>query len=82
MASVQKTTLYLDPDEYDRIKDIARAQGRRPAELLREAVAQYAERNGPRRKPTSIGAGRSKRGDVAERAQELLEGMGSKGDRR
>jgi predicted transcriptional regulator len=76
MASALKTTVYLDPEEYERIKEIARAEGRAPAELVREAVAEYAQRRRPLRKPTSVGAGRSARGDVSERAEELLSGMG------
>lgn len=76
MANVLKTTVYLEADDYDRIKEIARAEGRAPAELVREAVAEYAARRRPRRKPKSLGAGRSRRGDVSERAEELLDGMG------
>jgi predicted transcriptional regulator len=71
-----KTTVYLDAEDYERIKEIARAEGRVPAELVREAVAEYAERRRPRRTPRSVGVGQSRRGDVAERAEELLEGMG------
>jgi predicted transcriptional regulator len=76
MATALKTTVYLDPEEYERIKDIARAEGRPPAELVREAVAEYAQRRRPVRKPKSVGIGHSARGDVSERAEELLSGMG------
>ena len=76
MADVLKTTVYLDADDYARIKDIARAEGRAPAELVREAVAAFAQSRRPQRNPSSIGVGHSKRGDVAERAEELLVGMG------
>lgn len=76
MASALKTTVYLDADDYERIKRIARAQRRAPAELVREAVAEYAARFAPVRKPKSVGIGHSGRGDVAERADALLEGMG------
>lgn len=76
MAHALKTTVYLDADEYERIKEIARSEGRAPAELVREAVAEYARRKRPHRKPRSIGAGHSGRGDVAERAEELLAGLG------
>lgn len=78
MARVTKTTVYLDADDYQRIKDIARAEARPPAELVREAVSEYAERKRPRRRPSSVGAGRSGRGDVAERAEQLLSGMGQR----
>ena len=71
-----KTTLYLDDAEYRRLKAIARRKGKTPAALVREAIADYARREEGRLTPRSVGAGRSGRGDVAERAEELLEGMG------
>ena len=76
MAGALKTTVYLDPQEYERLKDIARVENRAPAEVLREAVAEYTARRRPRQTPKSLGAGHSRRGDVSERAEELLEGMG------
>ena len=78
MATPLKTTVYLDGEAYERLKEIARAEGRAPAELVREAVSEYAERKRPRRVPSSIGAGHSGAGDVAERAEELLAGMGGR----
>jgi hypothetical protein len=78
MATPLKTTVYLDAEQYERIKEIARAEKRAPAELVREAVAEYAERKRARRRPRSIGAGHSGRSDVAERAEELLSGMGGR----
>jgi predicted transcriptional regulator len=74
--AVQKTTVYLDVEDYRRIKAIAKAERRVPADLVREAVAEYAGRHASRAAPRSIGVGRSKRGDVSERAEELLAGMG------
>jgi hypothetical protein len=74
--AVQKTTVYLDATDYRRLKALARAQGRTPAELVREAVTIYAAREHPRRRPRSIGAGRSRSGNVGERAEELLAGIG------
>lgn len=76
MARPLKTTVYLDADDYERIKEIARAEKRAPAELVRAAVAEYAAKRRPRRTPASVGIGRSGRGDVSERAEELLAGMG------
>lgn len=78
MAGALKTTVYLDPEDYARLKDIARDEGRPPAELVREAVAEYSRRKRPLRRPKSIGVGRSRRGDVSARAEELLEGMGGR----
>lgn len=72
-----KTTIYLDEADYRRIKALARAQGRAAAELIREAVAEYAGRHVAPRMPRSVGIGHSGRGDISERAEELLAGMGS-----
>jgi predicted transcriptional regulator len=74
--AVQKTTVYLDKDAYRKIKAIAKAERRAPADLVREAVAEYAGRHARRAAPRSIDVGRSKRGDVSERAEDLLAGLG------
>jgi hypothetical protein len=76
MAALSRTTVYLDPADYRRLKAIGRAEGRAPAELIREAVARYTRRRPPRRRPRSLGAGRSGRRDLGERAEQLLKGMG------
>jgi predicted transcriptional regulator len=73
---MQKTTVYLEEGAYRRLKQIARARRRPPAEMVREAVAEYAARHAPRRKARSVGAGNSGRRDLAQRAEELLEGFG------
>ncbi len=72
----QKTTVYLDAADYNRLKAIARARRRAPAELVREAVAEYTARHVPKRRPKSLGMGASGRRDLGQRAEELLEGMG------
>ncbi len=76
MSDSAKTTVYLDPVDYRRLKALAKSQGRPTAQLVREAVAQYASRYAPPVLPSSIGAGRSGAGDLSERAEALLEGMG------
>jgi predicted transcriptional regulator len=76
MSTTRKTTVYLDADAYRRLKNLARDQGRPTAELVREAVAEYAERHAARPRPRSIGAVRSGLGDLAERAEERLRGFG------
>jgi predicted DNA-binding protein len=76
MSNNVKTTVYLDTADYQRLKALARAQGRTPAELVREAVALYARSQRDLVLPKSVGAGRSGRGNIAERAEELLTGMG------
>ena len=47
-----------------------------PADYRRLQAIARAERRAPRPRPRFIGSGRSKLGDVAERAEEYLEGMG------
>jgi len=69
--ATQKTTVYLDAEDYRRLKALARARHRKPAQLLREAVAEYTARQRPRQKPRSIGAG-----DSGRSAEDLLSGMG------
>ena len=76
--AVQKTTVYLDADDYRRLKSLARSRGRTTAELVREAVTEYTARAQPRRRPRSIGAGSSRTGNVAERAEALLAGFGKR----
>lgn len=74
---MQKTTVYLDFAQYRVLKRIAARDGRAPAELVREAVAEYAAKHQPRRRPKSVGAFSSGRHDLGERAEDLLAGIGS-----
>ncbi len=73
---MQKTTMYMDEITYRRLKQLARASRRAPASLVREAVAEYTARHAPRQKPKSIGAFKSGRHDLGQRAEELLSGLG------
>jgi hypothetical protein len=79
MPPVQKTTVYLIRDDYRRLKEIAAEQGASPAFLVREAVGEYVRAHAPARLPRSIGMGRSERGDLSERDEELLVGFGEEG---
>lgn len=72
-----KTTVYLPTAAYRRLQALAEAEGRPTAELLREAVTEYAERRSGGARPRSIGSLRSGQGDLSERTDELLEGFGS-----
>lgn len=72
----QKTTVYLETADYRRLRALAQSEGRSTAELIREAVAEYAARRVPAPRPRSVGAGRSERGDVSERAEDLLSDFG------
>jgi predicted transcriptional regulator len=73
---MEKTTVYLDSADHRRLKAMAEAAHRPAAELIREAVAEYVRRHGGSSRPSSLGAARSGRGDLAERAEELLKEMG------
>lgn len=79
MSEKAKTTVYLDRGEYHELKVIARSEGTTPAALIREAVSEYAARHRKAREPRSIAVGRSGRGDLSERVDELLAGMGRSG---
>jgi hypothetical protein len=74
--SLDKTTVYLNARDHRRLKALAEASRRPAAELIREAVSEYIRRHGPSARPSSLGAGRSGRSDLAERAEEFLDGMG------
>ena len=76
MKESQKTTVYLDADDYRSLKSLARGRGAKAAEMVREAVAEYVVRHAPRRQPKSLGKFASGRPDLSERAEELLSGMG------
>jgi hypothetical protein len=76
MAATMKITVHLDRDDYIRLKALARERGSSPAALLREAVASFVRQQTRNRRPRSLSAGRSGRGDLSRRAEELLEGFG------
>lgn len=76
MSDLEKTTVYLDAEVYRQLKRLARERGQSAAELVREAVVEYAKRYAAPSIPASIGAGRSGRSDLSEQAESLLEGMG------
>ena len=73
---MEKTTVYLNKGDYRRLKVLAKEAGRPVAELVREAIAEYAARHGAAVRPSSIGVGSSGRGDLSERTEDLLGGMG------
>jgi predicted transcriptional regulator len=75
---MDKTTLYLDSDDYRRLKRVALRRGVAPAALVREAIADFVARHDTARAPRSIGAVRSGRTDLSERAEALLAGFGGK----
>ncbi len=75
MSRVRKTAAYLVGAAYRRLMAIARELGRPPAALVRKGIAEFAPSYGRPRKVRSVGAGRSGRGDLSERVEELLAGF-------
>jgi hypothetical protein len=75
---MQKTTVYLDTDDYRELKRIAQRKGRPPAELVREAVAEYAVRHARPLRAKSVGAFAGRRRDLGEKAEELLSRFGQR----
>ncbi len=74
MSRMHKTTLYLDDEIYEQIRRRAESSGKTQASIIREALASFLAASAPR--PSSIGLGDSGQGDLSERVEELLEGMG------
>ncbi len=73
---MKRTTIYLDAHTIERLQRMAEASGRTQAAVIRDAVAVYSTTRGARRAPRSVGLGASGRGDLSERAEDLLEGFG------
>lgn len=70
-----RTTIYLDEDVALAIRRLADREKRSQAEVIREALRRYLRqvgKQGEPPKPSGIGAYRSGRHDVSQRAEELL----------
>jgi predicted transcriptional regulator len=76
---VRESNIPLGLADYRRLEALAKAEGRSPAELMHEAFTEYAKRRASVSRPTSLGAGHSGRGDLSERAEDLLGEMGRDG---
>ena len=74
-----KTTVYLNAADYRKLKTLAAEEGRPAAELVREAVAEYAARGRMRPWPRSIGMGNSGDPHFAENYEDYLDGFGEEG---
>lgn len=69
--SMVRTTVYLDQEIALVLRQLAARQGRSQAEVIREALASYAQRT-VRPTPKGIGKYRSGEPDVAQRAKDIL----------
>lgn len=66
-----RTTLLLEEETAEALKRLADLQGRSAAEVIRDALAAYTSK-AERPSPKGVGAYRSGRSDVSERAEDLL----------
>jgi len=71
MATALKTTVNLDRDNVAALREMSRSQSRSQAELIQEANRRFARRV-KRTAMQGIGAFRSGRSDISEKAEELL----------
>jgi predicted transcriptional regulator len=73
-----KTTIYLDPDLALTLRQLATSEGRAQAELIREALADYARR---RKRPAIPGLGEFDSGhaDTSQKAEQILRRAAGRG---
>jgi predicted transcriptional regulator len=73
-----KTTVYLDEDLALTLRQLATSEGRAQAELIREALAEYARR---RKRPAIPGIGEfdSGRTDTSQKAEQILRRAAGRG---
>jgi len=74
MLYMHRTTIYLDDEIRQRVQSLAQTEGVTQAAIIRRAVRTYVL--GRRKTPRCVGLGQSGRGDLSDRAEELLSGMG------
>jgi hypothetical protein len=65
MGERLKTTVELA--DYRRLEVLAQAEGRKAADVIREAVSEYAQRRVPSRRPRTIGIAARGLADLAQR---------------
>ncbi|MGH7320346.1 MAG: ribbon-helix-helix protein, CopG family [Candidatus Rokuibacteriota bacterium] len=70
---MKRTTIFADEDVLRKLREIAKRENTTLSDVVRTALGRYVARRVRRRARVSlVGVGRSGRGDVAERAEELL----------
>ena len=74
-----KTTVYLNAGDYRRLRSLAAREGRSAAELVREAVAEYAAKATEPAWPRSFGMGDSGDPHFAENYEDHMDGFGEDG---
>jgi hypothetical protein len=75
---VTKTTVYLDTDLAVTLRQIAALEGRAQAELIREALTEYARR---KKRPAIPGIGEFDSGhtDTSQKAEQILRRASGRG---
>lgn len=73
-----KTTVYLDADLAVTLRQLATSEGRAQAELIREALAEYARR---RKRPAIPGIGEFDSGhtNTSQKAEQILRRAAGRG---
>jgi predicted transcriptional regulator len=72
MREMERTTVTFPRELARRLRMEAQRTGRPVSAVVRDAVRAYLDRRGAPPLPSFAGAGRSGRGDVSERAEELV----------
>lgn len=74
---MKKTSLYLDDDDHERLRRLARQEGRSQAEIIRAAIAAYESQQRSDRSFALTGAWHGDGSSVADSPEEdLLRGFG------
>lgn len=70
---MKRTTIFADEDMLLELKQIAKAQNRTVADLVRGALQEYIQARRPKRRRLSFfGIGASGHADLSERVEEIL----------
>ena len=76
---MKKTSVYLEDEQVERLRQLAAREGRSQAEILRDAILTYAEQKKRLRKFALAGIADGPGGSVADiPEEELLKGFGEK----
>lgn len=70
----KKTTLYLGDEEFALLKQASKQEGISQGAIITRALKSYFR--GRVRRARSVGAGKSGRGDLSEKSEEILAGLG------
>ena len=69
---MKRTTIFVDEDLINEIKEISKEENKSVAEIMREAMEGYIRRKRKKHRISFIGIGSSGMKDIAEKHEELL----------